>query len=632
MSTGDSARRVFLATTVRMDILKYFTDAHRSGLRPALVEFEQAHTKRPISACGIKPRITLAVKDGVLFRDGKSIGTALDIFDHLHAPTGGGFFPAWIGYFSYEFARFFGKACQSHNRLFPDAFFQYFEEGIETTATSPNSLCTLTTHGAHDFRASMSRQQFFDVVRNIKNQIRNGDVYQVNFSMPFNFDATDNDMIALYAAMRHNNPSPFMGIMHDDDWWLLSGSPERLFSLHEGRISARPIAGTKSRKSSREAEQEQINLLRTCPKENAEHAMLVDLMRNDLNQVAEPGSVVVDEDRSVEFYSHVMHLVSELCGRTDAPLQNIFAAMFPGGTITGAPKSTVMKTIAELEPIARGPYTGSFGYVSSGYGTDFNILIRSIYGFKGHARVNAGAGIVIDSDEESEWVEIARKAQAIKDILANKRAPKPPRPMIKGKAIATRKPHVLLHDDKRVLFIENLDSFSFNIVDALRGLGAAVDVRAPNDKIDLGLYSHAVVGPGPGNPENLPSLVAIISSIITNGIPLLGICLGHQAIGHFFGARIKGLQEPVHGKPHTVYHHQQGLFLGLTSPTTFTRYHSLVIEQAPANFAVDAFTADDSIMAIRNLTQPIFGVQFHPESYLSEDGHKLLANFLMVNG
>src|SRR5690606_18669346 len=130
--------------------------------------------------------------------------------------------------------------------------------------------------------------------------------------------------------MRKNNPSPFMGAVHQDNWWLLSGSPERLFSLVDGRISTRPIAGTKKRERDLASDDARVAELFACPKENAEHAMLVDLLRNDLNQISRPGSVRIDEDRSVEFYSHVMHLVSEVSGETSAGLKDIFSAMFPG--------------------------------------------------------------------------------------------------------------------------------------------------------------------------------------------------------------------------------------------------------------------------------------------------------------
>lgn len=629
------------ARSVLLDVLDYFRVARAQGLRPALLEFTHPKNRTPLIICGIKPVETLLVKDGTLFHDGNAIGEARDIFHKLKLAPRESFFPAWLGYFSYEFARFFGKACTGAPREFPDAYFQRFREGL---VIDDGTVIHHTTLGnidekplphalpqARAFRPSMSAEDFAGMVKAVKARIREGDVYQVNVSMPFFFDVDDDDMIALYAAMRSNNKSPFMGIMTGDDWWMLSGSPERLFSLHDGRLTARPIAGTKGRMMNEDAERDTINALRSCPKENAEHAMLVDLMRNDLNQIAVPGTVTVDEDRSVEFYRHVMHLVSEISCTTTETLENIFSALFPGGTITGAPKLTVMNAIAKLEAFSRGPYTGSLGYVSSGYGADFNILIRSIYARGTMARINAGAGIVIDSNEESEWHEIARKAQAVKDILENNAHPKPLRAMLKGPALSL---HIAARHNvaspASVLFIENFDSFSFNIVDALRSLGARVTVQSVDDNLALDNYSHVVLGPGPGNPERMPSFKAIIESATHLGIPLLGICLGHQAIGHHFGARIRKLPLPMHGKPHDVHHFARGLFSKLRSPITFTRYHSLAISNAPREFDVDAYTEDDSIMAIRHHRLPLFGVQFHPESYLSQGGHMVLRNFLDV--
>lgn len=473
----------------------------------------------------------------------------------------------------------------------------------------------------------MSKEAFFDVVREIKRRIRRGEVYQVNFSLPFYFDACAKDLLAIYQSMRINNRSPFMGAVVTDDWWLLSGSPERLFSLNDGVVTARPIAGTKKRGSSQQEDDLLMAELRECPKENAEHAMLVDLMRNDLNQVAKACTVKVDEDRSVEFYSHVMHLVSEVSCETSAGLEEIFRAVLPGGTITGAPKDSVMKTIAELEGTPRGPYTGSLGYISSGFGVDFNILIRSVCGAHDRGWINTGAGIVIDSDENDEWKEVHSKAMAIKEILANRVVAKPLRETARADVERSVDTAVTPRYDtkpKNILFIENHDSFSFNIIDALRALGARVEVA----RVLANQHSHVVIGPGPGNPSTLPDLWQLIDQVVKRGLPLLGICLGHQAIGHYFGSNIKRVPEPVHGKSHPVIHGGRGLFDGLSSPTTFARYHSLAIEQAPQGFVVDAHTKDDCIMAIRHQDLPIFGVQFHPESYLSHCGQVILRNFL----
>lgn len=620
-----------------MDILNYFQSAKAADAEPTLLEFSHPTKRTPLNICGINPITTLEVRGGKLYKDQRLVGSALDIFDHLKLEEpSAGFFPAYLGYFSYEFGEYFGKPCVRGMRAFPDAFFRLYEQGLviddgrvlhHDAIPSAPALWPTLLFCHQTLRPSLDEGQFFSILKIIKDRIRQGDVYQVNFSLPFYFDATDNHMLAIYRAMRSNNHSPFMGVMQHDDWWLLSGSPERLFSLHNGRISARPIAGTKKRGADSAMDDAQVASLRQCPKENAEHAMLLDLMRNDLNQVATASTVRVDEDRTVELYSHVMHLVSEVSGETTAPLCEIVRALFPGGTITGAPKTSVMTAIADLETSPRGPYTGSLGYISAGFGIDFNIIIRSVFKHKDRAWTNTGAGIVIDSDENSEWGEVHKKAQAIKDILENNAIAKPARAMIRGPSLPPALPEVPLKN-VRVLFIENQDSFSFNIVDALKTVGASVHLAA-NCESSLTDFSHVIIGPGPGNPSDIPALSSMIQRTVDFGLPILGICLGHQAIGHRFGAAIKKIPEPVHGKSHQVFHFGRGLFAGLRSPSTFARYHSLAIDQAPRDFLVDAYTEDDCIMAIRHQTLPIFGVQFHPESYLSRCGQALLRNFLV---
>jgi anthranilate synthase len=618
-----------------VDIFTYFQNALLLGHRPTLLEFTHPTRRTKLGICGINPLITLEVRDNKLFQDEVYIGQALNIFTHLTLDASTQFFPAYLGYFSYEFAKYFGRPCKDVAHSFPDAFFCLYAQGLvmeNNIILHHDPLVSLslsnisTRFSERSLKSLINKTQFFGKVRDIKERIRNGDVYQVNLSLPFHFDIHDDEILAMYHAMRLNNPSPFMGIVHHDDWWLLSGSPERLLSFAQKKLSTRPIAGTKKRGLDLTQDEFHLKALIECPKENAEHAMLVDLMRNDLNHIAHPGSVRVDEDRSVEFYSHVMHLVSELSCDSTARLENIFRAIFPGGTITGAPKISVMKTIAELESVPRGPYTGSLGYISSGFGSDFNILIRSVFKDRTHAWIATGAGIVVDSDENKEWHEIKRKAMAIKDILENRAHKKPVRDVLRRHSLAFNNSYYM-HKGVNILFIENHDSFSFNIIDALRSLGAQVHI-AHGQKIVFDAFSHIIIGPGPGNPKNLPELSLSIKAAYDLGIPLLGICLGHQAIGHYFGAAIIKIPTPVHGKSHQVFHFGQGLFHGLLSPLTFGRYHSLAIDRAPTHFLVDAYTKDDCIMAIRHQSFSIFGIQFHPESYLSQCGQSLLHNFL----
>lgn len=593
-----------------MNIIQYYQNARDDGLKPLLLEFNG------LAVCGVRPRAVLEVREGFLYRNERKIGVALDIFAALKLKPAQGFFPAWMGYFSYEFASVWGKIVHAGERCFPDAQFWLFEQGL--VLESRHQALAAPSIDKQILTPALSKNEFFKIITEIKDRIGCGDVYQVNFTMPSYFSEPNIDSLSLYLAMRRANPSHFMGLIESDDLAIISGSPERLFSLNQGELSTRPIAGTSPRGA------HNLHYLRTSPKENAEHAMLVDLMRNDMNIVAERGSLRIREDRTVEFYSHVMHLVSDLSAKTKQPLSQVMRALFPGGTITGAPKESVMSCIAELEAGPRGPYTGSMAYISAGYGVDFNIVIRSVLKAAGRTWINTGAGIVIDSEPEREWQEIGRKAGVINDILSHRLIIKTPRDKLIGKhSEVVMRPNPRLsggNNSVRLCFIENRDSFSYNIIDALVCLGAELS--------SFEEASHVVIGPGPGNPEQMPDLAKIIRQALEKNLPLLGICLGHQAIGHYFGAEIIKLKTPVHGKSCLITHNTQGLFKGLNSPLYFTRYHSLAVKQAPSDFIVDAYSEDDYIMALRHKKLPIFALQFHPESYLSPDGYHLLTRFL----
>ncbi|HEX9157785.1 MAG TPA: anthranilate synthase component I family protein, partial [Syntrophales bacterium] len=203
------------------------------------------------------------------------------------------------------------------------------------------------------------------------------------------------------------------------DVQLVSSSPERLVRLHEGIADTRPIAGTRRRgKDYAETSSLSAELL-TNEKERAEHIMLLDLERNDLGRVCEYGTVRVDELMAVEDYSHVIHIVSNVRG-TLAPGRDafdLFRAVFPGGTITGVPKIRCMEIIDELEPVARGPYTGSVGYLSNAGDMDLNIIIRTFVVKDGIAHIQVGAGIVADSVPQQEYFETLQKAEALKKAL-----------------------------------------------------------------------------------------------------------------------------------------------------------------------------------------------------------------------
>ncbi|QMV42273.1 anthranilate synthase component I family protein [Cohnella cholangitidis] len=261
---------------------------------------------------------------------------------------------------------------------------------------------------------SMSRAAYETAVRRIQHYIGQGDVFQVNLAMRQS-KSTNAKPETLYEWLRLVNPSPYMGMLRTPSFALVSASPELLVKLDEGRLSTRPIAGTRRRGRSAEEDRAMEEELLLSEKERAEHVMLVDLERNDLGRVAAYGTVKVPELMTVERYSHVMHLVSQVEAKLAAGKDalDVLAAVFPGGTITGAPKVRTMEIIEELEPTRRGPYTGSMGWIDYSGNMEFNIIIRTIAVQDGICHIQAGAGIVIDSEPEREFHESLNKAKAL---------------------------------------------------------------------------------------------------------------------------------------------------------------------------------------------------------------------------
>jgi para-aminobenzoate synthetase component 1 len=284
------------------------------------------------------------------------------------------------------------------------------------------------------YQASFNSHTFAEAVEVLKHAIEVGDLYQANLSIQWQRRIQALDPWQVFHAMTCRNPSPFAGLWKSPQGWVLSNSPERLVKQKDRELSTRPIAGTRSRGSSPEAQAQRERDLLTLEKERAEHLMLVDLERNDLGKVCVAGSVEVDELMSVERYSHVTHTVSNIQGRQSPQRtqMEILQALFPGGTITGCPKLRCMTYLERLEPAARHYYTGSMGYLDpQRQCMDFNILIRTLTlapetAMPWHAIANpqaytvflqAGAGIVHDSVASYEFKESLKKAKALFEVL-----------------------------------------------------------------------------------------------------------------------------------------------------------------------------------------------------------------------
>jgi len=266
----------------------------------------------------------------------------------------------------------------------------------------------------HNLSSNFSKENFEASVVNIKQYITSGEALQVVLSQRL-AQPTDAAPFEIYRALRTLNPSPYMFFLDFNDFYIIGASPEILVRVEDGTVMTRPLAGTRPRGKNPAQDTMLEQELRSDEKERAEHIMLVDLGRNDIGRVSEPGTVEVSELMNVERYSHVMHLVTHVQGklRHDLTAFDAMRACFPAGTVSGAPKIRAMEIIAELEPDKRGPYAGAAGYFSFSGNMDMAIAIRTIVMTKGIAYVQAGCGIVYDSIPEREYQETMSKAQAL---------------------------------------------------------------------------------------------------------------------------------------------------------------------------------------------------------------------------
>jgi anthranilate synthase component 1 len=366
-----------------------------------------------------------------------------------------------VGYFSFETVRFFERCGTVHDSdgRFPDAFFVMADHlaVFDTIRHTLRLICCVhrddfvdlasayaygqqtldrlegiirqplqtpqpvTSDRELKMKSNMSEAAFEEVVRRAKDYIRDGDIIQVVLAQHFSCDI-DAAPLDVYRALRYINPSPYLFYFKLDDQRAIAGSsPEVMVRVTGSKAEIRPIAGTRPRGASAEADQALAEDLLADPKERAEHVMLVDLARNDLGRIAEIGSVVVEDYMFIERYSHVMHLVSqvEATVRDGLDSLDVLKASFPAGTLSGAPKVRAMEIINELEPQARGPYGGALGYIGyGGQNMDMAITIRTLVIDQGRATVTAGAGIVHDSVPEREFAETCHKSAGMKRALA----------------------------------------------------------------------------------------------------------------------------------------------------------------------------------------------------------------------
>lgn len=268
------------------------------------------------------------------------------------------------------------------------------------------------------FEPQITKEDFVSMVERAKRHITRGDIFQIVLSQRFSADFAGNPF-SLYRTLRTSNPSPYMFYMDYGQYTILGTSPESLVKVKNRKVTTNPIAGTKPRGKTPEEDAATAIALLQDEKEIAEHRMLVDLGRNDIGRISKVGTVEVGKYMKIEYYKHVMHIVSEVTGdlREDVHVLDVLTACLPAGTVSGAPKIRAMQLINDLEKVKRGVYAGAVGYISVTGDMDLALAIRTMVVKDGRAHVQAGAGVVYDSIPESEYMETLNKAKALLEVV-----------------------------------------------------------------------------------------------------------------------------------------------------------------------------------------------------------------------
>jgi len=284
---------------------------------------------------------------------------------------------------------------------------------LETGATMKQDVINGLT-----FEPQITKEEFISMVERAKNHIVRGDIFQIVLSQRFSADFEGNPF-SLYRMLRTSNPSPYMFYMDYGQYTILGTSPESLVKVKNRKVTTNPIAGTKPRGKTPEEDANTATSLLQDEKEIAEHRMLVDLGRNDIGRISKVGTVEVGKYMKIEYYKHVMHIVSEVTGelRDDVHVLDVLTACLPAGTVSGAPKIRAMQLINDLEKVKRGVYAGAVGYISITGDMDLALAIRTMVVKDGRAHVQAGAGVVYDSIPESEYIETLNKAKALLEVV-----------------------------------------------------------------------------------------------------------------------------------------------------------------------------------------------------------------------
>jgi len=403
------------------------------------------------SFIGFMPRLLITVKNGeITLKDTETnVNERIEAADPLETIKKAvgrkvhderfRFLGGAVGYISYDSVRYWEKLPRIavDDLKFPDLEMGVYDDGIIFDHVKGETFYFFRSEDRSDELARLEREpyepgilshtnpkvniakdEYEELVRKAKDYIASGDIFQVVLSKRYDFKI-DGDLARFYIALRRINPSPYMYFLKMREKRIIGSSPEMLVRVEGETVETFPIAGTRPRVKDGEENRRLAEDLLSDPKERAEHVMLVDLARNDIGKVSKFGSVHVTELMNIQQYSDVQHIVSRVVGklRDDCDCYDALRAVFPAGTVSGAPKVRAMEIIEESEPVRRGPYAGAVGYFSYNGNADFAITIRTLIADGNRCYIQVGGGIVVDSIPEKEWFETEHKARALMRAL-----------------------------------------------------------------------------------------------------------------------------------------------------------------------------------------------------------------------
>ena len=461
---------------------------------------------------------------------------------------------------------------------------------------------------------------YAETVRKAKERFRAGDLFETVPGVDTRRPVAEPPSVVFRRLMRAN-PAPygfFINLGRQE--YLVGASPEMFVRVEGRRVETCPISGTIRRGADPIADAGQIRALLNSEKDESELTMCTDVDRNDKSRICEPGSVRVIGRRHIEMYSRLIHTVDHVEGTLRAGFDALdaFLSHTWAVTVTGAPKKWAMQFIEDHERSPRRWYGGAVGAAFANGNMNTGLTLRTIQFREGVASVRAGATLLHESDPAEEEDEIGVKASAFLDAIAGD-APAVPAGDAGG-------------EEGRgldVLLVDHEDSFVHTLADYFRQTGAEVETLRfgfAHDVLDERRPGLAVLSPGPGEPRDF-GVAETVGACVARGIPVFGVCLGLQGIAEHFGARLRILDTPVHGKPSEIEAASGALFEGLPRRYSVGRYHSIHVrrDEAPDALEVLAWTADGVTMALRHRTLPVWAVQFHPESILGLEAGRGLA-------